>query len=342
MSAMSDRTPVQETYCLPTPRILIVDDVPANLVAMRRLLGKMGAELVMVESGNAALAACLDQEFALILLDVQMPEMDGFEVAEILSSEEATRDTPIIFVTAAFSDDFNRLKGYRSGAVDYIAKPINDLILRSKVQVFLDLYRSRLELKQALAALHDQNHQLNQEVAERMRLEALARHQASHDALTGLPNRRAFMEQLGQAVARDEPFTLMYVDIDGFKPVNDTHGHAAGDALLKAIAGRLGRGIRDSDTAARLGGDEFALLLRGMGAGEALELGSKLCASLAQPYNIRVEAAGEVAIRVGASIGAALFPQHGQDAEGLIHAADEAMYRAKKGGKNQCLLAAGA
>ncbi|HEV2682304.1 MAG TPA: response regulator, partial [Rhodanobacter sp.] len=133
------------------PKILIVDDTAANLVAMRRLLARSGAQIFEARSGNEALALCLDHRFALILLDVHMPDMDGFEVATLLGEAEQLRDTPIIFVTAAYADDLNRLKGYRSGAVDYIAKPINDVILQSKVRVFLELYAARAELQQTLA-----------------------------------------------------------------------------------------------------------------------------------------------------------------------------------------------
>ena len=127
---------------LALPKILVVDDTPANLLVMRRLLAKIEVQLVEAASGAAALSACLDHDFALILLDVNMPEMDGFEVASLLQEEITTRQTPIIFVTAAYGDDLHRLKGYNSGAVDYIAKPINDQILLSKVRVFLDLYRT--------------------------------------------------------------------------------------------------------------------------------------------------------------------------------------------------------
>jgi len=225
------------------PKILVVDDTPANLVAMRRLLSKFEVQLVEVSSGNAALAACLDHEFALILLDVQMPEMDGFEVAALLSEEARTADTPIIFVTAAYADDLNRLKGYSFGAVDYIAKPINDIILQSKVRVFLDLYRGRQQLRQLLDVLNLRNGQLEAEIAERKRIEALVRHQAGHDVLTGLPNRSLFMDRLDQALERSRrqghPCALLYIDIDGFKPVNDQHGHHAGDLLLQGIAQRM-------------------------------------------------------------------------------------------------------
>ena len=145
------------------PKILIVDDTAANLVAMHRLLAHCGAELFEARSGNEALALCLDHEFALILLDVSMPDMDGFEVAALLSEAEHLHDTPIIFVTAAYVDDMNRLKGYRSGAVDYIAKPIDDVILQSKVRVFLELYTARANLQHALDELAERNQQLTQE-----------------------------------------------------------------------------------------------------------------------------------------------------------------------------------
>jgi diguanylate cyclase (GGDEF)-like protein len=327
------------TPALPRPKILVVDDTPANLVAMRHLLARTHAELVTVDSGNEALAACLEHDFALILLDVQMPGMDGFEVAEILSGEEATRDVPIIFVTAAFSDDFNRLRGYRSGAVDYIAKPIDDFILRSKVQVFLDLHQTRLRLERTLEDIFALNRRLADESAERERLAALARHQAQHDALTGLPNRRQFMAALEARLADAQALTLIYVDIDGFKPVNDTWGHPAGDALLVAIAGRLQGAIRDSDLCARLGGDEFALLIGGGEGEHILALADKLLAVLARPFQLDRVGGAAITVEVGGSLGIAHAPRHGSDLETLVHAADAALYAAKRAGKRRYVVA---
>src|SRR5690242_20485073 len=131
-----------------------------------------------------------------------MPGMDGFEVAALLSEAEHLNDTPIIFVTAAYLDDVDRLKGYRHGAVDYIAKPVNDLILQSKVRVFLDLYAARVKLEQTLEDLSERNDQLQMEIAERERVEAQVRHQATHDMLTGLPNRTLFHDRLEAAMRR--------------------------------------------------------------------------------------------------------------------------------------------
>lgn len=328
-----------------TPRILVVDDTPANLVAMRRLLSRVDAVLVEAGSGNEALAATLDNEFALILLDVNMPEMDGFEVASYLAGEAHTRETPIIFVTAALVDDLNRLKGYSFGAVDYIAKPINDTILLSKVKVFLDLYRGKQQLRALLGELNERNRQLQAEIAERRRAEDQVRHQATHDGLTGLPNRSLFMDRLGQALERSRrgqrAFALLYIDIDGFKPVNDTHGHQAGDQLLQAIAVRMAQRVRQSDTVARLGGDEFAVILEESvdSPGVALQTAEQMCELLRQPYAIN----HGLRVEVGASIGVSCYPEHAAGAadarEALIRAADNAMYRAKRSGKNRSVLA---
>jgi diguanylate cyclase (GGDEF)-like protein len=325
------------------PKILVVDDTRANLVAMRHLLSDSGAELVEASSGNEALSKCLDQHFALILLDVNMPDMDGFEVAQWLSDTEQLRDTPVIFVTAAYADDLNRLKGYRSGAVDYIAKPINDAILKSKVRVFLELHNARMQLQQAMEELSDRNRQLQAEIAERQRIEAQVRHQATHDMLTGLPNRVLFHDRLRAAVqysmVHGVPFALALVDIDGFKGVNDTYGHPAGDALLQAISSRLTQHVRVNDTAARLGGDEFAVIFRDAGeVAPLLQRCQDICKVLAQPYPLQGEN-GAFLAHVSASIGVAVWNEQIDSDEALIQAADRAMYQVKEHGKNGCALA---
>lgn len=330
---------------LPRPKILVVDDTPANLLVMRKLLSKEDVELVEVANGNAALAASLDHEFALILLDVQMPDMDGFEVAEFLSQEEHTRETPIIFVTAAYADDMNRIRGYGSGAVDYIVKPINDAILISKVRVFLELYRGKQELRRLLAELDQRNRQLQEEITERQRLEQLALHQASHDPLTALPNRMLFLDRLAKSIARAErhgtPCALFYIDIDDFKPVNDQYGHHAGDELLKAVAQRMLDTMRKVDTVARLGGDEFAAIMEEPAdAADALLAAQRLADNVRKPYLLELrDHAAPVQVKVGASVGIALFPQHAGDLDALVRAADTVMYQAKKAGKNQCVVA---
>ena len=295
------------------PKILVVDDTPANLVAMRRILAKLECEIVEANCGNDALAACLDQEFALILLDVQMPDMDGFEVATLLAGTAETQRTPIIFVTAAFKDDLDRMTAYEVGAVDYIAKPVNEFILLSKVKVFLELYRSRLALRAA---------------------ETRARHQAMHDALTGLPNRLLFDDRLETAITRATreqcSIALIYLDLNRFKPINDLHGHRAGDLLLQQIAQRLRSRLRASDTVARLGGDEFAVILEHVNNGDdANRLCAELSTELERPFELAL-GAETITVHIGASTGCALFPQDGRTADALVTSADTRMYEVKK------------
>lgn len=320
----------------PRPNILVVDDNHANRIAMHRLLGDCGADLIDAGNGNDALALCLEHAFALILLDVNMPGMDGFEVARWLDAAEELRDIPIIFVTAAY-DEVSQLKGYHAGAVDYIAKPINETILRAKVRVFLDLHAARAQLQAALAELAERNGQLQAEMAERRRAEALVRHQATHDPLTGLPNRMLFNEHLERAIAQSTSrgFALAMLDLDGFKAVNDQHGHGAGDALLCAVADRLRQRLRRDDTVARLGGDEFALIVASDAAAALRARCAQWCAALAEPYALP----DGVTARIGASIGVASWHSGAASGEHLMQRADAALYAAKRAGKNRCVLA---
>src|SRR6185436_4266639 len=174
--------------------------------------------------------------------------------------------------------------------------------------------------------------------------EEALRHEATHDHLTGLPNRSLFLDRLEHAIERgrrhDARFALLYLDIDGFKPVNDGHGHLAGDELLRQIAARLRGAVRAEDTVARLGGDEFGALLEApVDAAAVLRKAQELVALLAAPFALALPGRAATTVQVGASVGAALFPAHGRSVDELVHAADEAMYQAKRGGKNACRMA---
>ncbi|WP_303748216.1 diguanylate cyclase domain-containing protein [Stenotrophomonas pigmentata] len=316
------------------PKILAVDDNPANLLVIRRVLAKLDVEVVEAASGNDALKATLDDEFALVLLDVYMPDINGFEVAEILSQEESTRQTPIIFVTATYADDVHRLKGYGFGAVDYMAKPLEATMLLSKVQVFLELYRHRVALRDALSELSERNRQLEIEVEQRKQMEQEMRHLAMHDMLTGLPNRALFMDRLESAHHRAQRhggmFALVYVDVDRFKAVNDTWGHGAGDAVLIELATRLRGALRENDTVARLGGDEFALVLEELDdINDAHRLMERVSESLLAPMHYQRDGE-QLTLSIGASIGLAAYPADGAEVDALLHAADQAMYLTKR------------
>ena len=316
------------------PKILAVDDNPANLLVIRRVLAKLDVEVVEAACGNDALKATLDDEFALVLLDVYMPDINGFEVAEILSQEETTRQTPIIFVTATYADDVHRLKGYGFGAVDYMAKPLEATILLSKVQVFLELYRHRVALRDALNELSERNRQLEIEVEQRKQMEQEMRHLAMHDMLTGLPNRALFMDRLESAHHRAQRhggmFALVYVDVDRFKEVNDTWGHGAGDAVLIELSARLRGALRENDTVARLGGDEFALVLEELDdINDAHRLMERVTQSLQSPMHY-LRDGEELTLAIAASIGVAAYPADGAEVDALLHAADQAMYLIKR------------
>jgi diguanylate cyclase (GGDEF)-like protein len=170
------------------------------------------------------------------------------------------------------------------------------------------------------------------DVTEQRRNQALVAHLAHHDALTNLPNRVLFRDRLQQAmtrVRRGEVIALHYLDLDQFKPVNDTFGHAAGDALLRAVSDRLRVSARDTDTVARLGGDEFVIIQVGIkGPAEAATLARRVVQAVASPYRI-----ADQAVTIGTSIGIAVAPHNGADADELLKKADRALYRCKTSGR---------
>ncbi|MBV8660503.1 MAG: diguanylate cyclase, partial [Burkholderiales bacterium] len=176
------------------------------------------------------------------------------------------------------------------------------------------------------------------DITERWHAEQRARHQANHDALTGLPNRLLFRQLLQDqlAIAREVStvLTVLFIDLDGFKAVNDTYGHATGDAVLMEAAQRLRHKVRVADVVARQGGDEFLALLVGANDEQSCQIANAIIASLQVPVPVN-----GVEISIGASIGIAQFPTAGTDADALLKAADDAMYRAKMSGKGRCCVA---
>lgn len=153
------------------PKVLIVDDHPENILVLQKLLNKLNVDIVSATSGNEALAETLYNDFAVVFLDVQMPEMDGYEVADLLKSEDKTANIPIIFITAIDRDDAKEIKGYDKGAVDFIFKPFNEFILLSKARVFLEIYKMRAGLEELVAestsALQQSNRQLREEIEQK-------------------------------------------------------------------------------------------------------------------------------------------------------------------------------
>jgi diguanylate cyclase (GGDEF)-like protein/PAS domain S-box-containing protein len=447
--------------------VLLVNDDPGTLFALRAALSDLEASVVTAGSGEQALLCLLRQDFAVVLLDVKMAGLNGFETAQLIRQRPRSYETPIIFLTARRSTDLDRTTGYGLGAVDYLFMPVSPDVLRAKVQVFIE--RARAHSRQApaepqpahnvrhlsdawrsVAALrklagngwphdpdapslllehagdfmamldadgrwldasagyqrqfateiqaagryvdivHDEDRErvaaalaavdtdapqrrlqyrvrgglqqrhleteatlvdasgaarqlvlVSRDITERKEMEAYVLQQTMHDALTGLPNRLLLQDRLSQAMAsredRQATVALLFVDLDHFKEVNDTLGHAAGDRLLQDVAERLSSCVRDGDTVARLGGDEFVVVLLGLhDAGYAGMVAGKIVDTVSATCHIEGSA-----LRVTPSIGIAIFPDDAADVETLLRRADIAMYNAKQdGGARYCFFTA--
>lgn len=310
------------------PKVLIVDDIYANRLSVKTILKTLDVELIEADSGEGALRMALSNpDLALILLDVQMPELDGFEVARMLRDEDSTKHIPIVFLTAINNDDEHKLEGYKAGAIDYISKPVVPYILLAKTKLFVELWATRSELEKQL--YH------SKKVEEEMRF------MATHDALTGLPNRSQLIEKLEAAITRIDRYgnqaALFFLDLDGFKQVNDTYGHEAGDLVLKTVAQRLSKLVRATDTAARFSGDEFVLLLTDLDDSSCCTPKSQ---SIIESINAPIPWKDET-LSVGVSIGISMLTKQvginlkaSEQATLALKDADLAMYNAKRGGKN--------
>ncbi|MDC8756404.1 putative bifunctional diguanylate cyclase/phosphodiesterase [Janthinobacterium fluminis] len=331
------------------PKVLLVNDDPASLLALESLLLEAAArqeyELLSAGSGKEALRQVLRHDFAVILLDVGMPGMDGFETAEAIHSHPRSYAVPIIFITAHYADEIDRLRAYQAGAADYLFTPIIPQVLQTKVAVFVEMAKKTILLEsktaqlaklnqdlrvQRLQDLERINAELEQEVAERKLAEQRASELAIRDPLTGLVNRRSLIQQLEHAVSLADrqrgEFALLFLDLDKFKDVNDSCGHEVGDELLRQVAARLVAAVRASDVVARLGGDEFVVLVEGrVAAANAARVARKIVQAHSRPYAI-----GRRQVRTSSSIGIALYPQDGASAQLIMKHADLAMYHAKQ------------
>ena len=318
-------------------KILIVDDVEANLIALKAILKSANAEVIAAESGNQALKIMLEKQIDIVLLDVQMPNMNGFEVAELMRSNSRTRDIPIIFVTAINKEEKYIFRGYELGAVDYIYKPVNNEILKSKVNVFIRLNEQKRIIEAKTQALKEKVELL--EIAEK-KLSQLAR----IDDLTGVLNRRGFEEEFHREWTRSvlyrSDFSVIMIDIDDFKKYNDAYGHVEGDKCLIQVAKTIEKSLRRPfDTVARYGGEEFVAFLPETNEQGALLVAENIRQSIEALQIENQDAKGWN--YVSASLGVVTtVPRVGQEKEKLIHRADQALYLAKNNGKNQVGLVA--
>ncbi|MBD2497816.1 GGDEF domain-containing response regulator [Nostoc sp. FACHB-280] len=324
--------------------ILIIDDKADNLRVLSSLLARKGYNVRKALNWQMALTACQTVLPDLILLDIMMPEIDGYEVCRRFKSWDLTADIPVIFISA-LDDVFDKIKGFRLGGVDYITKPFEFEEVVVRVQNQLELRQARLEIlrlnteleqrvKSRTWELENALQKLQREIVSRQQLQDKLLDIVLHDALTGLPNRVLFLRQLGKALnlAREDQnyhFAVLYLDCDRFKVVNDSLGHLVGDELLIAIAHRLQSCLNPGDTLARLGGDEFGILLENISdVNSAIQVAELMLKELSMTFKL-----SRYEVFMNASIGINWGCKDYEKPEYLLRDADTAMYRAKAQGK---------
>ncbi len=298
------------------PRLMVADDEQAILDLLRRRLEGLGCEVTVLEGGERVVATARELMPDLILLDVMMPDLDGFSACQYLKEDAAVRDIPVIMMTAR-SDLDSRIRGLEIGAQDFVAKPFETAELVARVKAALRVKGLQDELKEA-----------------NKRLEQLA----ASDPLTGLPNRRTFDEQFFMTVERarrsGRPLSVLMMDIDHFKQVNDTYGHQTGDEALRLISGILSGRHRITDLVGRYGGEEFAWVMPGASGQAALEVAEWLRRTVeATPLETQ-----EAQIRLTVSVGVSAYdPDEGValTSSEILESADRALLDAKAGGRNR-------
>jgi len=434
--------------------VLLVDDRPENLLTLEAVLGDLDYNLIRAYSGEEALKCLLKDDFAVILLDVQMPGLNGFETAKIIKSRPKTKDTPIIFITAISKAPENVFTGYSVGAIDYVFKPFEPDVLKSKIESFSAIHRNKRSLEEYAELLLEKtqslekvNKELTDTTLKLKRAEALTgiirntsidamitynesfeiltvnpatkqmfgydetdligkkimqivpaatlalefghefgkrfevtgvrsdssnfpvevqlgkaaienhniyactirdiselknqmnalAHQALHDSLTSLPNRTLLYDRLEQGIiaAKNESntFSLILIDLNHFKAINDTLGHHFGDLLLQQVGNRLAEIVKVTDTVARLGGDEFALYLPTVTKEQTLVIANQVLNTMEQPFIL-----DEHVLSISLSQGIVFYPDHGDNVQTLMKKADISMYTAKKKDSGYCIF----
>ena len=298
--------------------ILVVDDVADNLEILKDLLSFHGHHVLTAANGKDALQSAQDARPDLILLDIIMPGMDGYEVCTHLKANEATKDIPVIFVSS-LADVQNAVKGFQVGGVDYVIKPFQSAEILARITTHLTTLRLRKQLE-------EQNIELE--------------HLASTDSLTGLTNRRHFFKiaetEFDVAVRDGIPVSVSLFDIDHYKIVNDTYGHLVGDRVLEYLARLIFSQTRESDVTARYGGDEFVVLHPSTDRQDAYQIAENIrkkvdaCPYLDNERNIHVTISGGI-VDTQVIKNVTRFDE-------VLAKADQALYSAKRAGRNQVVV----
>jgi diguanylate cyclase (GGDEF)-like protein len=289
--------------------ILIVDDEKSNIDILINLFKKMENDynIIPATSGKIALKAVEKREIDLILLDIMMPEMDGYEVCKILKSKNSTKDIPVLFITSSTDDD-SIIKAYNIGASDYVTKPFKPIELLARVKI-------NLQLKKTIEKLE---------------------YFAYYDVMTNVFNRRKFFDI---ATAKfDTNKTNLYavmIDIDKFKSINDTHGHHIGDKVIKMVAKIIQSLIEDSMLFGRLGGEEFAILIDSKSKDDVFDFVDKIRQKI---QSVEISIDEDTSISCTISNGISKYDSSMKTIDHLLQKADEALYEAKDSGRNKTIF----
>lgn len=311
-------------------KVLIVDDSPTIRVALRGLVEKMGHSVVEAEDGSKALEIYLQNRPDLVLIDVMMPVMDGYDAARQMRQSRPDEWVPIIFLSSKEADqDLDR--AIEAGGDDYLVKPVSFVVLNAKIRALQRIESTRtklLEMSRELAAANRE-------------LENLSR----QDGLTGIANRRYFdsylSNELKRASREHQPLSLILADVDYFKTFNDCYGHQAGDDCLRQVASALKAVVRrPADLAARYGGEEFAIVLPSTAMEGAEDVAKALVLAIETMTIPHVRSGVSKTISLSQGI-ASLTPVHDTKPESLIEFADQALYQAKQQGRNRYVMSAG-
>lgn len=298
-------------------KILIIDDSKLIAHVARTILAKRGHEVFWAPDGPAGFELARVQIPDLILLDLVMPHMDGYELCRRLKSDPCVLEIPVIMLTSR-AEPGDKVKGLEMGAVDYVTKPFDEAELLARVNI-------HLRIKELYEALQEKNRQL-QEIANR-------------DGLTGLYNHCYFQDQLAKDFARAQrylqPLSCVMFDIDHFKIFNDTYGHQTGDIILKTMGDLIMGSIRESDLAARYGGEEFALILYYTDSQGAFDVAERL-RKIVKGYEF-YKVGDPLHITISAGIAAFPHPRVDEPKK-LVEYADKALYAAKQNGRNRVEL----
>lgn len=305
-------------------KILVVDDARTTLAYLSAYVERQGSVALTADSGHQAVEVFEAQRPDLVLLDVMLPDIDGYEVARRIRQAENPGDwTPIIFLSAMTGDQ-DLVRGIAAGGDDYLYKPISEVVLNAKLQAMQRIIQMRTSLVVLTRKLDNANQELQ-------RL-------SSSDGLTGIPNRRYFDQALAREWRRarrnGSEIALILGDVDMFKAYNDAYGHQAGDDCLRQVASTLVACLdRGGDLAARYGGEEFVVILPDTSQGGALFVAERVrqgVRALGQPH--LASPFGQVTLSLGV---ACLVPDENTSEQTLIEAADRALYRAKEQGRDR-------